>query len=173
MCGFVGSQHARGHEQSARLQYAVGTEVTDPPTTARTRNRPWFVQLVVFAGVGGVFNIVYALLYLVLRTFLSAQWANALSLVLSTIAGTWGHRRVTFGVVGRARTIPHQTLGLALLVFGLGVTAASLWLLDASVAEPTRVEELLVLAAANLGVGLVRFGLFRMAMVPEPARPGG
>jgi putative flippase GtrA len=128
-----------------------------------------FLQLVVFAGVGGVFNIVYAVLYVLLREWLSAQWSNGLALVLSTIAGTWGHRRVTFGVRSRARTLAHQTLGLALLAFGLAVTAGSLKLLVVSVAEPSRLSELLVLAAANLGVGIVRFGAFRVVMVPEPA----
>jgi putative flippase GtrA len=127
-------------------------------------------QLVVFAAVGGFFNIVYALLYVVLREALSAQWANALALVISTIAGTWGHRRVTFGVRGRARTVPHQALGLALLGFGLAVTAGSLWVLEATVAHPTRLGELIVLAAANLGVGLVRFAVFRAVMVPEERR---
>lgn len=126
------------------------------------------LQLFVFAGVGGVFNIVYALLYVALREGMDAQWANALALVLSTIAGTLGHRRVTFGVRGTARTVPHQVLGLALLGFGLAVTAGSLWLLTATVEEPSRVSELLVLAAANLGIGLVRFVAFRLAMVPQP-----
>jgi putative flippase GtrA len=127
------------------------------------------LQLAVFAAVGGVFNIVYAVLYLVLREALTAQWANGIALVLSTMAGTWGHRRVTFGVRGRARTVPHQLLGLALLVFGLAVTAGSLALLERNVAEPSRVAELTVLAAANLGVGLVRFTAFRFAMVPSAA----
>ncbi len=130
-------------------------------------------QLVVFATVGGAFNVFYALLYLALREGLSAQWANAVALVVSTIAGTWGHRRVTFGVRGVARTVPHQTLGLALLVFGLAVTAGSLQLLELTVEEPTRTAEVVVLAAANLGVGLVRFAAFRAAMVPEHRRAAG
>ena len=136
-------------------------------STAPARTKAVLLQLVVFAGVGGVFNIVYALLYLALRELFDAQGANALALVASTIAGTWGHRRVTFGVRGRARTVPHQTLGLALLAFSLAVTAGSLKVLEVNVAEPSRLAELLVLAAANLGVGLVRFGAFRVAMVPE------
>ncbi len=123
----------------------------------------------VFAGVGGVFNVVYAVLYIVLRELMDPQPANALALVASTIVGTWGHRRVTFGVRGRARTVPHQVLGLALLAFSLAVTAGSLWLLALTVEDPSRLAELAVLAAANLGVGLVRFALFRVAMVPAEA----
>lgn len=145
----------------------MADNVTALGGTAPASMKALFRQVVVFAGVGGVLNIVYALLYVVLRESLSAQWSNGIALVMSTIAGTWGHRRVTFGVRSSARTVTHQTLGLALLVFGLAVTAGSLKLLEASVAEPSRLSELLVLAAANLGVGLVRFSAFRVAMVPE------
>lgn len=134
----------------------------------------WVVlrQLVVFAGVGGLFNVLYALLYVAFRSELDPQWANALALILSTVAGTWGHRRLTFGVRSSARTLRHQVLGLALLGFSLAVTAGALWLLDASVEEPSRLGELLVLGAANLGVGLVRFGVFRVAMVPDRSQGG-
>jgi putative flippase GtrA len=139
--------------------------VRQPGSTGRVRDLG--LQLVVFAGVGGFFNIVYGLLYVALRELVDAQWANAVALIVSTIVGTAGHRRVTFGVRGSRRAVPHQVLGLVLLAFGLAVTAASLWLLDVTVAEPTRTEEVAVLAAANLGVGLVRFISFRLAMVPD------
>jgi putative flippase GtrA len=135
----------------------------------RARLRTLAVQLMVFATVGGLFNLFYGLLYLVLREGLSAQSANAIALIVSTIAGTWGHRRITFGVRGTARMVPHQTLGLGLLLFSLAVTAGSLWLLQASVEEPSRTAELVVLVASNLGVGLVRFAAFRAAMVPQSA----
>lgn len=135
--------------------------------TRRDGTRSVLLQLVVFAGVGGVSNVLYIALYLAFRAGLEAQTANAIALVLSTIAATAGHRRVTFGVRGTARTVSHQTLGLVLLVFGLAVTAGSLALLESSVAEPTRLAEIGVLAAANLGVGLVRFAAFRAVMVPD------
>lgn len=127
--------------------------------------RSILVQLVVFACVGAAFNVLYGLLYVLLREQLAAQPANALALVLSTIAGTFGHRYVTFGVRGTDRTVQHQALGLALLAFSLAVTAGALWVLDATVAEPSRRQELAVLIAANLGTGLVRFCAFRVAMV--------
>ena len=127
------------------------------------------VQLMVFASVGGVFNVVYGLLYLVLREGFPAQSANAISLIVSTIAGTWGHRRITFGVRGTARLVPHQALGLLLLLFSLAVTGGSLAFLQATVDAPSRTAELVVLVTANLGVGLVRFAAFRAVMVPAPA----
>jgi putative flippase GtrA len=132
------------------------------------RWRAILVQLVVFACVGGAFNVLYGLLYVVLREGLSAQPANALALVLSTIAGTLGHRRVTFGVRGWDRTADHQALGLGLLAFSLAVTAGSLWLLQAGVDTPSRTQEVAVLVASNLGTGLVRFAAFRVAMVTGP-----
>jgi hypothetical protein len=55
--------------------------------SVRTRAARWktvLVQLVVFACVGGVFNLFYGLLYVLLRAKLSAQPANAIALVLST-----------------------------------------------------------------------------------------
>ena len=168
LADFVGCRHGPARcSHSARLRYSVADMVTALRGTVPARRRFLLRQLVVFAAVGGVLNIVYALLYVGSREWLSAQWSNGLALVLSTIAGTWAHRRITFGVRSSARTLPHQTLGLALLAFGLAVTAGSLKLLEASVAEPSRLSELLVLAGANVGVGLVRFGSFRAAMVPQ------
>lgn len=135
-------------------------------------------QLVVFASVGFVFNIVYLGLYLLLRDEMNYQVANAISLVLSTMAATVGHRRVTFGVRGRSRAVQHQALGLTMLGFGLAVTAGSLWLLQATTESPGKPAELAVLVAANLFVGLVRFLAFRSAMrpaspSPEPESPSG
>lgn len=149
---------------------SVVAAMSASPTAPARSTRP-ILQLVVFAGVGGVFNIFYVLLYILLREGFQAQWANALALVASTIAGTWGHRRVTFGVRGRSRTVAHQALGLGLLAFGLAVTAGSLALLELNMATPSRMAEVLVLAAANLGVGLVRYGAFRAVMVPTAPRP--
>src|SRR3712207_6099530 len=143
---FVGSQHGRGPQPpGARLRRSAAVPVTTLRAAAASRRRTIPVQLVVYAAVGAALNVVYVLMYLPLREVVDAQTANAVSLVLSTILGTWGHRRVTFGVRGRRRTVPHQALGLVMLVFGLAVTAGSLWLLEHSVEDPTRTAELLVL----------------------------
>lgn len=134
-------------------------------TSSRSsRWRAIILQLLVFACVGGAFNVLYGLLYVALRTELEAQPANAVALVVSTIAGTWGHRRITFGVRGPERTVAHQALGLVLLGFSLAVTAGSLQLLEILVETPSRTQEVAVLVAANLGTGLVRFAVFRVAM---------
>lgn len=136
---------------------------------AALRAKP-LLQLVLFAAVGGLFNVLYGLLYVVLRNGLDAQWANAIALITSTIAGTAGHRRITFGVRGPDKAVQHQGLGLGLLGFSLAVTSGSLWLLKTLDDDATRLAELAVLVAANLGVGLVRFLAFRVSMVPEPTQ---
>lgn len=141
--------------------------MTDPHGSTAESRKATLLRLVVFACVGGCFNVLYALLYVVLREGLDAQWANALALIVSTIAGTFGHRRVTFGVRSSEGTVGHQVLGLVLLGVSLAVTAGSLSLLDVSVHDPSRLAELSVLIAVNLGVGLVRFFAFRRAMVPD------
>lgn len=147
--------------------------VADVLDITPTSRKP-LLQLVVFAAVGGFFNVVYVLMYVLLREPVTIQWANALALVASTIVGTWGHRRVTFGVRGRSQTVRHQVLGLALLVSSLSATAGSLALFELQSTSPSRWAEIAVLTVANLGVGLVRFGVFRAAMVPtSPAAARG
>ena len=137
--------------------------------TAQQRRSP-LVQLMVFACVGGLLNVLYGGAYLALRQVWDTQPANAVALVLSTLVGTWGHRRFTFGVHERAHTIGHQLLGVTLLVFTLAVTAVSLELLELVADDPGHAAEVAVLVAANLGCGLVRFTTFRVAMIPREVR---
>lgn len=131
---------------------------------ARGQGRPVLLELVVYATVGGALNIVYLLMYVVARELTGPQPANAVALVGSTVVGTFAHRRVTFGVRSNHRTVLHQTLGMVMLLVGLAVTAGSLFALEVLVDRPTRLDELVVLAAANLGVGLARFLVFRSVM---------
>jgi putative flippase GtrA len=137
--------------------------------TAEQRRGP-LVQLTVFAGVGGVLNVLYTGSFLALDQVWDPQLANAVALVLSTLVGTWGHRRFTFGLHDRAHTVGHQLLGVTLLVFSLAVTAVSLELLQLSAGDPSQLAEVVVLVVANLGCGLVRFATFRVAMLPREVR---
>lgn len=137
--------------------------------TPQQRRSP-VVQLFAFACVGAGLNVLYSGSYLALRQVWDTQPANAVALVLSTLVGTWGHRRFTFGVHDRAHTLGHQLLGVALLVLSLAVTAASLALLELLAGDPGHAWEVAVLVVANLGCGLVRFATFRVAMLPRDVR---
>lgn len=141
-----------------------------PAVLGRLSRGSVWVQLVLFGAFGVVFNLMYGALYLLLRLVLGPIWANGVALVLSTISSTAANRRVTFEVRGPWHVVRHHSLGLTLLALGLGVTSGSLWLLEASVDDPTRLAELAVLGLANLAVGLVRFASFRLWMRPHGSR---
>jgi putative flippase GtrA len=119
-------------------------------------------QVALFAVIGAVSTVAYAVLYLVLHGWLGAFWANALALVLTAVANTAANRRITFGVRGRTEAVRHQLQGLAIFAVGLGVTSGCLWLLHAGSASPGRVAEVLVLTAANLFVTVMRFVAMRL-----------
>jgi putative flippase GtrA len=112
-----------------------------------------------FAGVGLVSTVAFLVLYLLLRAPLGDYGANAVALVLCTVANTVAHRRVTFaGADPSART---AVLGAgAVLLTSLAFTTAGLavagWLAPASLA----VQMGALLVATGLA-GLVRFVLLR------------
>lgn len=119
-------------------------------------------QVALFAVIGVLSTVAYAVLYLLLRGVLGAFWANAVALVVTAVANTAANRRVTFGVRGRTHAVRHQAQGLAIFAVGLAVTTGSLWLLHAVTASPGRLSEVLVLTAANLFVTVMRFVAMRL-----------
>jgi putative flippase GtrA len=118
-------------------------------------------QLVRFCVIGGASTLAYALLYVVLRSGMSAQPANALSLLITAVANTAANRRLTFGVREKAGRWRHQAQGLVVFVLGLVVTSGSLVLLHRFDADPARGLELTVLIGASVVATLLRFVLFK------------
>ena len=114
-----------------------------------------------FAAVGAASTIAYILLYLALRGALPAQWANALSLLITAVANTAANRRFTFGIRGRPQSGRHQARGLLAFGTGLLLTSAALAWLHAVTARPGRGLEVTVLVGASLLATLVRFVLYR------------
>jgi putative flippase GtrA/glycosyltransferase involved in cell wall biosynthesis len=118
-------------------------------------------QLVRFCVIGGASTLAYALLYVVLRSGMSAQLANALSLLITAVANTAANRRLTFGVREKAGRWRHQAQGLVVFVLGLAATSGSLVLLHRFDADPARRLELTVLIGASVMATLLRFVLFK------------
>jgi putative flippase GtrA len=118
-------------------------------------------QLARFTVVGVASTVAYVLLFLLLRGALGAQWANAVSLLVTAIANTAANRRVTFGIRGRSQAGRHQVRGLIAFGIGLALTSGALALLHHTGPRPGRVAEVSVLVAANLLATIVRFGLYR------------
>jgi putative flippase GtrA len=114
-----------------------------------------------FLLIGVISTVAYVLLYLLLRTVMAAQAANAISLLATAVANTAANRRVTFGIRGRRHATRHQVRGLIAFGIGLGLTSGALIVLHTVVVQPSRAAELAVLVAANLAATVVRFGLYR------------
>jgi putative flippase GtrA len=114
-----------------------------------------------FIVVGAASTAAFVLLYLLLRGVMTAQAANAASLLVTAIANTAANRRFTFGIRGRAHATRHQLRGLIAFGIGLAVTSGALAVLHAVPVRPGRAAEVAVLVAANLAATVVRFLLYR------------
>lgn len=124
-------------------------------------------QLLRFALVGVASTIAYLVLYLLLRTGMSAMTANATALLLTAIANTAVNRRLTFGVRGPGGRLRHQVQGLVVFGIGLALTTGSLWVMHQLVPDANRGLEVTVLVLANVTATLVRFLLFRAWIFPR------
>jgi putative flippase GtrA len=118
-------------------------------------------ELARFVAVGAACTVAYVLLYLVLRTAMGAQAANALSLLITAVANTALNRSFTFGVRGRRHAVRHQVRGLLAFGAGLLLTSGALAALHAVSARPGRGAEVAVLIAANLLATILRYALYR------------
>ena len=156
---------------SGRLSLAT---VTQP-----ARARPWpppagssnlVAQLARFAAIGLASTLAYLVLYLVLRSGLSAQAANASALLLTATANTAANRRLTFGITGAGR-VRHQLRGLVVFALGLALTTGSLVVLAHVAPSASRTLEVAVLVLANVVATLIRFLLFRRWVFGMGRRP--
>jgi putative flippase GtrA len=161
----LGTGLARGTIRVPELRSAQLRPAADGP------GRRLSGQLVSFVLIGVASTAAYVLLYLLLRSVVAAQAANAISLLLTAVANTAVNRRVTFGIRGRAHAARHQVRGLIAFAIGLALTSGALAVLHASAPRASRTAELTVLVAANLTATLVRFGLYRSWVFRHP-RPG-
>ena len=118
-------------------------------------------QLVQFTGIGVVMTLGYLALYVAMRGILGAQGANLVAWLVTAVADTAANRRLTFGVSGRTGAARAQFEGLLVFASGMAITSGSLLALDALVASPAQVLELVVLVGANVAAGLLRFLLLR------------
>jgi glycosyltransferase involved in cell wall biosynthesis len=121
-----------------------------------------------FAAIGVLSTLAYTLLFLVLRTALGAEFANALALVLTAVANTAANRRLTFGVRGGERLARHHVQGLCVFALALAMTTGALWLLHAIDPAPARPVELAVLIAANLAATVMRYLALRSWVFARP-----
>jgi len=139
---------------------AVGN-ASSPGLRGRPDDRRLAVQLGRFLVIGVISTVTYVLLYLLLRTIMAAQAANAISLFATAVANTAANRRVTFGIRGRRHAARHHVRGVIAFGIGLGLTSGALVALHAAAGTAGRAAEVTVLVAASLAATVVRFGLYR------------
>jgi glycosyltransferase involved in cell wall biosynthesis len=126
-------------------------------------------QLPSFVVIGIISTVAQLLVYLGLRTMLSPLAANALSLLITTVANTAANRRFTFGVTGSANAFRQQLEGGLTFLLGLVLSTGGLALLHSADPHASRGIELAALVGANGLATLVRFLLLR-AWVFHPRR---
>jgi putative flippase GtrA len=153
----LGSGLLRGSIQVPVLREAA---LRDPADHAR-RPRDLPRQVASFVMIGAACTLAYIVLFLLFRTVMPAQPANALSLLVTAVANTALNRRLTFGIRGRARAAHHQAKGLIAFAIGLALTSGALAALHAASAHPAALWEVTVLVAANLVATAIRFLLMR------------
>ncbi|MES9543530.1 glycosyltransferase [Actinomadura sp. NPDC000600] len=129
-------------------------------------------QLPVFAVIGAVSTIAQLILFVLLRLVMGPLWANALSLVVTTVGNTAANRRFTFGVTGPGRAMRQQFEGGAAFLLGLALSTGGLAALHAAAPGAGRAVEVAAVVAANAVATLARFLLMR-AWIFHPRRLGG
>ncbi|MEO6957947.1 MAG: bifunctional glycosyltransferase family 2/GtrA family protein [Antricoccus sp.] len=145
----------------ARLRQDWASTVEGDHAPIISRRRALVHQLLRFGAVGVVSTAAYALLFLILETFQSAQVANFTALLVTAIGNTAMNRRFTFGIKGGQDAGRHQLQGIGVFLLGWGITSFSLTWLHYLNPTPPVIQEVGVLTAANLLATIVRFGLLR------------
>ncbi len=136
-------------------------------------------QFVRFLLVGGVANLLYGLLFVLLAD-VGSQPANVAGSIASSALANELHRRLTFHAGGRVSWQRAQWEGGGLAAAGMVATTAALGWFDALAPSSGAAAQLLLVAVVTGAVGLVRFAALRWsfgatthadrAVAPGPAR---
>jgi glycosyltransferase involved in cell wall biosynthesis len=118
-------------------------------------------SLIRFMAVGVCSTIAYALLYLLLRSPLGAEGANALALAITAVANTHANRRLSFRIAGRRHLVRHHFMGALVFVLTLGLTTGALAVLHGLNPDSSRLLELTVLVAASVCATVTRYMALR------------
>ena len=110
-----------------------------------------------FVAIGVVSTLAYALLYLCLRSAMSAGAANALALAVTAVANTAANRRLTFGVRGSDGLLRQHALGALVFLITLSLTTGALWTLHALAPAAPRLVEAVVLTGASVLATVTRY----------------
>jgi putative flippase GtrA len=173
-----------GHEAGSRPRRpAVVETVGSPQSTSDGRTilatldaalpRGLRSQIARFAAIGVISTLAWAGLYTLLRgAGLGSVAANGVALVVTAIGNTAANRRLTFGVTGRDGLARDHGAGLVAFGFAIAITTIAASALARLAPGASRLVELVMLTAANVGATAVRFVVLRTAIGhASPLRP--
>lgn len=115
-----------------------------------------FPQLIRFAAIGGLSNILYVAVFLSLRPE-GTLVANAAGAIASTILANELHRRLTFHAADRVGWFTAQWEAGALALIGLGATTAALTAVDVALPDASALLSAAIVVAVTAMVGGLRF----------------
>jgi putative flippase GtrA len=139
--------------RTGRIPLQRPSVAVSPPSFGR--------QVARFVAIGVASTLAYAALFVLLRSAMPSQLANALALLVTAVGNTAANRRLTFAIRGRSGAVRHQLQGLLVFGLALALTSGALAALHALSPNPSRTLELGVLTSANLVATVLRFVLLR------------
>lgn len=125
------------------------------------RMRALVRQIGGFLVVGAICTAASLALYASLRPSVGVQWANAISLIVTSLLNTELNRRLSWNIQSRRMWVRDHLKGLLVMLLALALTSSSLWLLHAIVRQPSLAVEVITITAANVLAALTRFLLLR------------
>lgn len=126
------------------------------PMLVALRSDGAFPQLVRFALVGGLSNVLYVAVFVAMHSEGSIV-ANAVGAVASTVLANELHRRLTFHAADRVGWFTAQWEGGGLALIGLGASTAALTALDVALPTAGAALSALILVGVTAIVGGLRF----------------
>jgi putative flippase GtrA len=139
--------------RTGRIPLQRPSVAVSPPSFGR--------QVARFVAIGVASTLAYAALFVLLRSAMPSQLANALALLVTAVGNTAANRRLTFAIRGTSGAVRHQLQGLLVFGLALALTSGALAALHALSPNPSRTLELGVLTSANLVATVLRFVLLR------------
>lgn len=126
------------------------------PRRCRLRGDGTAAQFTRFVLVGGSSNIVYALVFLLLRGQ-GSLLANVTGVALSTVLANELHRRLTFNAAERVDWLPAQWEAGGLALVGLALSTSALALVGLWFPSAPGVVQAILVVAVSALVGVFRF----------------
>lgn len=114
-----------------------------------------------FLAIGVLSTLAYAMLFVLLCTWLPASAANALALAMTAVANTQANRRLTFGLRGRRKVVRQHMAGAFVYLLALGLSWGALDVLRELDARAPRAVEAAVLVVASAFAALTRYAALK------------